>query len=857
LEALVEKPITVLENDRYRLHRAVRSLLERLARSRPLVLILDDLHWADPASCELIASLLRRPPEAAVLLALAYRSGRAPAVLGAALASVAPELPLERLEVGPLTHMESVELIGARVRSAAAHDVLYRESGGNPFFLEQLARAALSSDALVARRAEAALADEVPLAVAAALAAEVGSLSRGVQDVVQAAAVAGEPFEPDVVAAIAGVGQDDVLITLDELLERDLIRETAVPRRFRFRHPLVRHAVYGSINGGSRLAAHARAARVLAARGAGPMLCAPHVEQSATVGDARAIDLLTAAAAAAAGRAPVSSARWYEAALRLIPEQGPLSGRRRELLPLLAAALAAAGRLKDSRAAWLDALAQTPSGDEAARVGLIVACAETENLLGRHEQARSRLLGARTHYLPGTREAVLIELELARYASYMNDPEMTGDSAWRALQGAQALNDVVLQAAAATLLSDSRLNRGDTAGANIAYVDAVRLLSAQDETQIATRLSTVFNLAQTEWFLCGCTPAEARFADGIALSHATGRNHLLIDLMSCRSVMLSFLGHLSDALTLSEDCLEAAQVTGHPLGLVWAQFARCLALTSIGDLPQAVSAGEQAVTAGRAVNTSQPACAAACLYASALVETGEPQQSIALVLDVLGGPELPRWFLTGRPLCYELLVRAELALGRQSEAEQWSRRAARIAAQVQLPITDAPAERAGAEVLLAEGHAASAAALAERSANHAEIGGARIEAARARLLAGRAHAAAGNRERAGEQLRRAEAEFAAYGAQRWRAQAVRELRRIGRRVQRTAQRATPGADGIDALSGREREVADLVCEHRTNREIAAKLFLSEKTVESHLRNIFVKLGVTSRADVARALRPAI
>jgi DNA-binding CsgD family transcriptional regulator len=855
LEALVEKPITVLENDRFRMHRAVRSLLERLARARPVVLILDDLHWADPASCELIASLLRRPPEAAVLLALAYRAGRAPAVLGAALACVVPELPLERLELGRLTETESVQLIGARVRSPAAHQVLYRESGGNPFFLEQLARAAVSSDGLVARRAEAALADEVPPAVAAALAAEVGSLSGGVQAVVQAAAVAGEPFEPDVVAAIAGVGQGDVLIALDELLERDLIRATTVPRRFRFRHPLVHHAVYGSINGGWRLAAHARAARVLAARGAGPMLCAPHVEQSATVGDEHAIELLAAAAAAAAGRAPVSSARWFEAALRLVPEQGALSDRRRELLPLLADALAAAGRLEHSRATWLQALAQTSSGHAAARVGMIVACAETENMLGRNEQARSRLLAARKHHLPGTREAVLIELELARYASYMNDPEMTGDSARRALEGAKALNDVVLQAAAATLLSDSQLNRGDTAAAHSAYVEAVRLLCAQDETQIAARLSTVFTLAQTEWFLCGCTHGEARCAEGIALSHASGRNHLLIDLMAERSVLLSFLGRLSDALTLGEDCLDAAHVTGHPLGLVWAQLVRCLALTGIGELPEAVSAGEQAVAAARAVNTSQPACAAAWLCGSALVEVGQPERAVDLMLDVLGGSELPRWFLTGRPLCYEVLVRAELALGHQSEAEGWARRAAKIAAQVQLPITDAAAERAGAEVLLAEGDAGGAAVLAERSAGHAEIVGARIEGARARLLAGRAHAAAGNRERAGEQLRRAEAEFAACGALRWRAQAVRELRHIGRRVHRNARRAASTADGIDALSGREREVADLVCEHRTNREIAGKLFLSEKTVESHLRNIFVKLDVASRADVARALRP--
>jgi ATP/maltotriose-dependent transcriptional regulator MalT len=254
------------------------------------------------------------------------------------------------------------------------------------------------------------------------------------------------------------------------------------------------------------------------------------------------------------------------------------------------------------------------------------------------------------------------------------------------------------------------------------------------------------------------------------------------------------------------------------------------------------------------VNSSQPTCAAPWRCADALIEVGQPDRAIELVLEVLGGPELPRYTLAGRPEGYQLLARAEVALGRHEKADGWARRGASIASRVQMPIPRAYAGWAGAEVLLDHGDAAAAAALAERSSRHFQARGARIDAARAGLLAGRAHTAAGNRERAGEQLRSAEAEFAACGAQRWRAQAVRELRRIGRRVHRSAERATPGGDGVAALSGREREVAGLVCEHRTNREIAGELFLSEKTVESHLRNIFVKLGVGSRAEVARALQ---
>src|SRR5205085_9394672 len=110
--------------------------------------------------------------------------------------------------------------------------------------------------------------------------------------------------------------------------------------------------------------------------------------------------------------------------------------------------------------------------------------------------------------------------------------------------------------------------------------------------------------------------------------------------------------------------------------------------------------------------------------------------------------------------------------------------------------------------------------LALLAATEAAETGARIDAARGQLLAGRAFAAAGDRERASEQLRGAEAVFASCGAQRLRAESVRELRRIGLRVARSGRRGSPDATGVPSLSGREREVAELVTDRKTNREIA-------------------------------------
>ncbi|MDX6718803.1 MAG: hypothetical protein QOJ63_1057, partial [Solirubrobacteraceae bacterium] len=645
------------------------------------------------------------------------------------------------------------------------------------------------------------------------------------------------------------------LIALDELLQRDLIRSTAIARQFRFRHPLIRHAVYASITGGRRLEAHARAVIVFGARGAGPMVCAPHVEQSASVGDEHAIELLIAAATAAAGRAPASSAHWWQAALRLVPEQGALSERRRKLLPMVAAALAAAGRSQDSHATWLQALQQTPSSDARGRVRAIAACAAVENALGYHERARRRLLDAREDCLPNTREAVLVELGLAAHAGFMNEPQQVCDSAQRAIEGARSLDDDMLQAAGASRLSMGRCDLGQTASAKDAYADAARLLSTLDETQAALRLDTLFFLAWTGWLLHSSEEAELRFAEGVAVSRASGRTHLLIELMSGRCLMLRRLGRLAEALAVGDEVLEAAQVTGSPFALAWAQMARCYALTASGQLGSAVSAGEEAVAAARTANISQPLCAAARVYGEALNEAGEHQRAIDVILDLHGGPDLPRWGLAARPAAYEVLVCADLALGHHAEADGWAGRSAAIAARTQLPIADAAADRSRAQVLLAQGDAARAASLADRSIASAEACDARFDAARARLLAGRAHAAAGNRERAAEQLRAAETRFAEFDAQRWRAQAIRELRRIGRRVHHSARRAIPGADGIAALSGRERDVARLVCQHRTNREIASQLFLSEKTVEAHMRNIFVKLGARTRGEVARALQP--
>jgi DNA-binding NarL/FixJ family response regulator len=182
--------------------------------------------------------------------------------------------------------------------------------------------------------------------------------------------------------------------------------------------------------------------------------------------------------------------------------------------------------------------------------------------------------------------------------------------------------------------------------------------------------------------------------------------------------------------------------------------------------------------------------------------------------------------------------------GRLDPADRW----ASDATELQLPTSPARAGCADAELLLAGGDAETAAELAEEAIALAERVPAPLDAAEARLLAGRAHAAAGATEQAKALLQRVAADAARGGALRLRDEAARELRRLGTRVAPRNRHTTD-----DDLTERERSVAELVAEGRSNKQVAAALFLSEGTIENTLTRVYAKLGVRSRTQLTRTL----
>jgi DNA-binding CsgD family transcriptional regulator len=201
---------------------------------------------------------------------------------------------------------------------------------------------------------------------------------------------------------------------------------------------------------------------------------------------------------------------------------------------------------------------------------------------------------------------------------------------------------------------------------------------------------------------------------------------------------------------------------------------------------------------------------------------------------------------------WESLTLVELAAGNIEAAEDYASRAEEDAARLGLRLPAALAGRAHAAVLLAGGQPGEAARVAARSAAAAQAVGANLHAALSRSLQGRALAVGGDRQEAVAVLRRAERELDECGSLRVRDETRRELRRLGARAE-TRGPASEGDSGVASLTKRELEIANLVADRKTNREIAGGLFLSGKTVESHMRHIFQKLGVSSRVEVARAV----
>ena len=743
---------------------------------------------------------------------------------------------LTELRLAPLAPADAGRLIGPGLPAAARTEIL-RQSGGNPFYVEQLARAG---------------ANGVPASVAVAMDQEIRLLSEPARALARGAAVAGDPAELALAAAAAGLTEDAALGAIDELVDRDVLRRTAIARRYAFRHPLVRRSVYHGAGEAWRLAAHARAAAALAARPAALVARAHHLERCAAPGDAEAAAVLERAAHVAAGRAPAVAATLLAAALRTLP--GADGARRLGLLAPLATAQAAAGRLPDALETLLAALAEIPAEHAALRARLIAACASCENALGRHEAAHARLLSALAGQPADGAAAAELQVELAADALFGSDFAAMTRWAEAASGSARALGDPGLRAVADALVCFAAYGTGRPADADAARRAAADGMDALPDEALAGRLDLPYYLGFAEYFCERYEDAARHLRRGIAVARTVGHGRFAGFCMVGLAQALERAGRLGEALATAEAAVEAARLSGNPQAIGFALVAEAWTAAEVGDTERARRAAEEAVAVLDGLDDSVLTRATHAHVGVVWLEIGDPARCVAQ----LAAADLPGIEPGRRGWLHAVLARAELARGDRDAAATWAARSAATVSGLGLPLAEAWSLHARALLALDGGDAAGAATLALAAAERADAVRTPVPAARCRTLAGIASAAAGDRATAVRLLTRAEAELASCGAERHRDEAARALRRLGHRVA-PRRRRFERERALTGLSRRELEIAERVALGRTNREIAGQLFLSEKTVEGYLTNVFAKLGVSSRAEVAEAVgrsRPA-
>jgi DNA-binding SARP family transcriptional activator len=290
--------------DRWRQTQRIGELLDAAAVGAPVVVVFDDLHWADAASQALLAELTARSAKSRLLILVTSRSAGSPG-LTATMARLA-RLGVIRLELDGLTESD-VRALAAGAGLEVDPRALRERTGGNPFLLQETLAFAAESGASPL--------DVVPASVADVLGARMARLGPRGEDLLMVASVSGSVIDPATIGQLAGLDPAEVDDGLDAALAADLLRADD-GGTIRFRHDLVRETAYGRLGAVRRLRLHARALALLTQAGRlNPTLLAAHARDAGPAHAADAVRWSMAAATEATARhAPDSALHWWRAA---------------------------------------------------------------------------------------------------------------------------------------------------------------------------------------------------------------------------------------------------------------------------------------------------------------------------------------------------------------------------------------------------------------------------------------------------------------------------------------------------------------------------------------------------------------
>ncbi|WP_405552864.1 AAA family ATPase [Streptomyces canus] len=820
--------------DRFHLHRATAALLTHAAGSA-LVVVLDDMHWADAASLELLDHLVRHPVRARVLLVLARRDRQSPASLTATLTRGTDTGTVRRTVLGPLSEREGVELLAPHLaRDEAVR--LFTASEGNPLYLLTL---------LQAHREGASVSRLSTTGLGALLLDELTPLTPSQVRLVQVVAALGDHATPVLLGPVTGHEPGQLAEDLAVLTRRDLLR-TGAHGRIALRHPVLRSLVRDGTDPWLRTQTHRLVGAELARTGAPLAERAHHAEQSLSGWDPRAAAVLDEAAEQAAQTAPASSAHWLEVVLRHLPHTPEHASRRRELMLRRARALGVGGRLRESRDLLHQVIALPDPGDgTGSRASAVVLCAVMERHLGRYAEAAALLRRElhRTDPAPSLADQVALGLELGSSAPHDTSYPAVRSEVAHTLEVARRLGDDTGVAGALSVAALGEAYEGETATAEDFTRRAAALVDSLPDGDLTDVCEPLVRLAWAEAFLERFADAERHADRGLAIARRTGQLYLLPHLLLCKTHVRTQTCRLASAVELSEEAEDIARGIGSDELLAFVLATRAHALVDAcppGD-PRPLATAEEAVAAaGGGVNWW--ASIAWCVLGYAALAAGDPARAREAVLRA-GGPGLRRMQPSMRPLFLEVLVTAAVAMGDLDAAKEWAERAHTEAERLDLPVQRASAMRSAAHLRLGLGDD-GAADLFEAAAEESARSGAVFWEAFSLLFGASLLAADPRGARRGQAAWHRGRRLAAAGG-------CGMLTGLAEAVGPAVAAADDGpVRRLAQLTAREREIADLVADGLTSPAIAERLCLSRRTVETHISRVYRKTGVSSRAALA-------
>jgi DNA-binding CsgD family transcriptional regulator/tetratricopeptide (TPR) repeat protein len=806
----------------------VRAGLQARAADRPLLVTLDDLHWADPTTLTALWTLrwqLASYPVAWILARDADRESGAVARLFAVLERDGAR----RVELGPLAGHAVLALVGGLLGAEpdAALRALCEGAGGNPYLLVELVEGLREEGALrVAGGRAEMVATVLPRRAQTVIDHRLDRLSGPARQLVETAAVLGRSFDPEDAAEMLGETTAALLPALEEALAAGML--VAAGPELAFRHEVVWQAVLAALPGPVRAALHRQVGELLLARGGSAVPAATHLVEGGRRGDARALAGLDRAIGEVVTTSPQAAAELALRTLELTDLADP------EWLPRAMRAADAAtetGRLADATALVRAALAQPLAPPAAVR--LRCALAGIHHLAGRAAEAATEaetVLGQE-----GLPADLRDRAELALIDALSGTPDagrverLTG--AVLATAGERG-NAVVIGALIARAVV--RWDAGRLAEALALARRAVNLArSGPGDRQVHPRLALAGMLAD----LGRLDEADAVVRD--ARKELDSPVHLAWTagpaVLGARLDLAA--GHLDDVVAAAEGGLATAAALGTRLFSPLALVLLAEAALRRGDLAAAAAHLEQAEAGG---DGYAPANAGTrrVLLAARLTELRDGAPAALTVLaEVYARLPRHRGVLAVDPAAAAWLVRVALAAGDR-------RRAGVAAAAAERLARDNPAFPAvGAAAAHGRGLLAADPALLA-AAVHGAVEGWALASAAEDLAALRTGADAV------ELLDRSLDGYERTGAVRDAARVRRRLRRRGVRHRHWSYADRP-VTGWDSLTDTECAVSLLAAQGRTNREIAGQMYVSAHTVAYHLRQVFRKLGLRSRVELAR------